>query len=155
MASISDDPNGRKRILLVAPDGSRKTIRLGKCDRKTAESICRHVEALLSSRIGEMPLERTTASWLASSGDTLKEKLVNVGLIDAPKRVPLGDFLTGYLNDRSAELKPSTMTVHRQAARWLLRSIDPATPVDRVTPTDADRVRAELLRGRARATANE
>ena len=45
MASISNDPNGRRRILFVATDGSRKTVRLGKCDRKSAESICRHVEA--------------------------------------------------------------------------------------------------------------
>ena len=43
MASISDDPNGRRRILFVAPDGSRKTIRLGKIDRKSAEAINRHV----------------------------------------------------------------------------------------------------------------
>ena len=40
MASIVNDPNGRKRILFVAPDGKRKTIRLGKIDRKSAESIC-------------------------------------------------------------------------------------------------------------------
>ena len=65
MASIANDPNGRKRILFVAPDGSRKTIRLGKTDRKSAESICRHVEALLAAKIGGQPIPRDTASWLA------------------------------------------------------------------------------------------
>ena len=52
MASISNDPNGRRRILFVAPDSSRKTIRLGKMDRKSTEAINRHVEALLSAKIG-------------------------------------------------------------------------------------------------------
>jgi len=41
MATIGNDPNGRKRILFVAGDGSRKTIRLGKIDRKNAERFCR------------------------------------------------------------------------------------------------------------------
>ena len=30
MASIGTDPGGLRRILFVAPDGERKTIRLGK-----------------------------------------------------------------------------------------------------------------------------
>ena len=63
MASISNDPNGRKRILFVAPDGSRKTIRLGRIDRKSAEAIKRHVEALLSAKIGGQPVPRDTAAW--------------------------------------------------------------------------------------------
>ena len=32
MASVVNDPNGRKRILFVAPDESRKAIRLGRRD---------------------------------------------------------------------------------------------------------------------------
>ena len=55
MASVVNDPNGRRRILFVAPDESRKTIRLGKIDRKSAESICRHVEALLAAHITGQP----------------------------------------------------------------------------------------------------
>jgi hypothetical protein len=39
MASIVNDPNGRRRIQFVSPDGKRKTIRLGKIDRKTAEAF--------------------------------------------------------------------------------------------------------------------
>ena len=72
MASISNDPNGRRRILFVAPDGSRKTIRLGKTDRRSAEAIARHVEALLSAQIGGQPIPRDTASWLAGIADALK-----------------------------------------------------------------------------------
>ena len=93
MASISNDPNGRRRILFVAPDGSRKTIRLGKMDRKSAEAINRHVEALLSAKIGGQPAPRDTASWIASIGDEIQGKLAAVGLLKAPKRELLGEFL--------------------------------------------------------------
>jgi hypothetical protein len=62
MASIADDPGGRRRILFVAPDGVRKTIRLGRVDRKTAESICRHVEELTAARLSGQPLRTETAA---------------------------------------------------------------------------------------------
>ncbi len=65
MASISDDPNGRRRIQFVAPDGSRKTVRFGKIDRRGAESVCRYVEALLSAKIGGQPVPEDTAAWLS------------------------------------------------------------------------------------------
>ena len=37
MASIGKDPGGRRRILFVAQNGKRRTIRLGKCSQKQAE----------------------------------------------------------------------------------------------------------------------
>ena len=39
MASIVSDPNGYRRILFVAADGSRKTIRLGKATAKQADAL--------------------------------------------------------------------------------------------------------------------
>jgi hypothetical protein len=55
MASISTFRNGHCCIQFVAGDETRKTIRLGKCDRKTAESIARHVEALLAAKLTGQP----------------------------------------------------------------------------------------------------
>ncbi len=77
MASIANDPGGRKRILFVAPDESRKAIRLGKCDRKSAEAVARRVEALLAAKIGGQPVPRDTAVWLAGIGTALRDKLVS------------------------------------------------------------------------------
>jgi hypothetical protein len=79
VASIANDPNGRRRILFMAPDGSRKAIRLGKTDRKSAEAIARHVEALLAAKIGGQPVPRDTAVWLAGIGASLKDKMSAVG----------------------------------------------------------------------------
>ena len=144
MASISDDPNGRRRILFVAPDGSRKAIRLGKIDRKSAESICRHVEALLSAKVGGQTAPRDTATWLSVLGDTLKAKLAAVGLVDAPKRAILGEFLRGYILTRP-DVKPATLEVWQQPCRNLIDFFGDEKPLQAITPGDCDQVRAWLL----------
>src|SRR5262245_35081609 len=110
MASIANDPGGRRRILFVAPDGSRKSIRLGKCDRKSTEAMARHVEALLAAKIGGQPVLRETAVWVAGIGATLRDKLAAVGLIEAPKRAALGEFLRSYILTRP-DVKPATLEV--------------------------------------------
>jgi hypothetical protein len=54
MASVANDPGGRRRILFVAPDGSRKTLRLGKVAQRAAEGVALRVEHLLQAKlIGE------------------------------------------------------------------------------------------------------
>jgi hypothetical protein len=61
MASIANDPNGRRRILFIAPDGRRKTIRLGKVPQRAAETIRVHVEHLVSAAAsGHAPADTTT-----------------------------------------------------------------------------------------------
>src|SRR5262245_44145075 len=110
MASIANDANGRGRILFVAPDESRKAIRLGKCDRKSAEAIARRVEAMLSAKIGGQPVPRDTAVWLSGTGVSLKKKLAAVGLIDAPQRAVLGAFLRSHILSRP-DVKPATLEV--------------------------------------------
>src|SRR6516164_1972809 len=118
MASVVNDPNGRKRILFVAPDESRKGIRLGKIDRKSANAIARHVEALLSAKIGGQPVPRDTAVWLARIGPALRDKLAAVGLVEAPKRAVLGQFLRSYILSRP-DVKPATLEVWQQPCRNL------------------------------------
>jgi len=66
MASIANDPGGQRRILFVAANGKRKTIRLGKVPLRYAESVCRHVEALLVAKVANQPIPQQTAGWLAS-----------------------------------------------------------------------------------------
>src|SRR5262249_6477003 len=119
VASICDDPNGRRRILFVAPDGSRKTIRLGKCDRKGAESIARHVEALLAEKIGGQPIPRETAVWLAGIGTTLRDRLAAVGLVEGCSTVPtLGPWCGEYIAGRT-DLAPRSVARLEFAARLL------------------------------------
>ena len=144
MASIANDPNGRKRILFVAPDGSRKAIRLGKCDRKSAESITRHVEQLLVAKIGGQPISRETSVWLTGIADTLKSKLAAVGLVDAPKRAVLGEFLKQYILS-CPDVKPATREVWQQPCRNLIAFFGDDKPLRNINAGDCEQFKAWLL----------
>jgi len=63
MASISKDAGGKRRILFVAPDGRRPTIRLGKVSQRAAESIKYRVEQLLEALNLNRPMEADLAQW--------------------------------------------------------------------------------------------
>lgn len=152
MASIIDDPNGRRRGQVVAPDQSRKTIRLGKIDRKSAEAITRHVEALLSAKMGGQPIPRDTASWLLGIGETLKEKLAAAGLVEAPKRAELGEFLRTYVLART-DVKPATIEVWQQPCRNLIDFFGDNRALRAITPGDCEQFKEWLLKmGLASAT---
>ena len=78
MASIAREPNGRRRILFVAADGRRKTIRLGKVPQRAAEAIKTRVEALLASSMSGCPWDAETARWVADLQDDLAAKLRDI-----------------------------------------------------------------------------
>src|SRR5882672_6288359 len=110
MASIGRDPNGHRRILFVAGDGSRRTVRLGKCSERDAEQVCRHVEDLSAATIHGQPVRRETAVWLSDIGDKLHSRLARSGLVVArteKESVALGPTLTAHLDGR-ADVKPAT-----------------------------------------------
>jgi hypothetical protein len=137
MAAISNDPGGRRRILFVAPDGVRKAIRLGKCDRKTAEAVCRHVEALLSAKVSGQAVPRDTAAWLTGVGGSLAAKLAAAGLTAAPQRAVLGEFLNHYVLNRR-DVKAATLSVWQQACRNLTEYFGDEKPLRDITVGDAE-----------------
>jgi integrase len=150
MASIGADPSGRRYIQFMAPDNRRRTIRLGKVDRKTAEAICRHVEALLATRLSGQPIPRETAVWLPSISIKLRDRLARVGLIEAPRQVTVGELLERYL--ARADIKPSTKTTRRLWGQQLAQLLGDR-PLAQVTAQDAEAVRDALGRaGLAGAT---
>jgi integrase len=140
MASICDDPGGRRRILFVAPDGKRRTLYLGRIDRRAAESIKLRIEAMLASALSGCPLDGETARWLADLPAPLARKLAKAGLIahraGAPTKVTLGEFLDGYLTKRT-DAKPSTIVHWRHTVRCLVEFFGPGKPLDTITPGDA------------------
>ena len=143
MASICDDGDGRRRILFVAPDQKRKTIRLGKTDRRTADGVARHVETLLAALIGGQPVARETAVWLSTVPAKLKEKLAAAGLIEAPPPdLTIGGLLDIYL--ARADVKDSTKTV-RTAWGSRLREHFGTRSVATIGPRDAEALRDALV----------
>ena len=155
MASIINDPNGRRRILFVASDGSRKAVRLGKASIRDAEQVCRHVEALAAATINGQPTARETSVWVAGIGNQLHDRLARVGLVEAREdagAMKLGAFIDGYIAQR-LDLKPNTMVLVRQARIWLLRYLGEDQRMDKVTTADADAYKAHMIEsGLAKAT---
>src|SRR5437870_4403326 len=109
MASIANDPNGRKRICYVAANGKHKAVSLGRISQKQAENARTRIEHLLNAQAG-LALDPETARWVVGISDKLAAKLARHGLI-AP-RVPvapvvpeavltLGKHLDGYRQRRT------------------------------------------------------
>jgi len=152
MASISNDPDGRRRILFVAPDESRKTVRLGKCDRKSAESICRHVEAILAAKIAGQPVPRDTSAWLANIGPALHDKLATVGLVEPLQRLTVGDFLTIWLDGKKAMgHKPTSLRAWGQTVAGLVEQFG-SRPLASLAHADGETFRAAMQGRELRAT---
>ena len=119
MASIINDPNGRKRISFKAADGFRKSIRLGKMSKRDAEFIKFKVEKLVSSSITGHAVDDETSRWLTTLENELADKLVSVGLIKEQNRYSLGNLLDTYLNNRQ-DVKEGTLINWGHTIRNLL-----------------------------------
>ncbi len=139
MASVASDKNGTRRILFVAPDGPRRTIRLGKVSKRAAESIKYRVEQLLECLLLQQPMNPDLAKWVAELEPGLASKFARVGLISertATGDVALGEHLERFITNRS-DVKPRTLISWRQAQRVLLAFFGPNRRLSSITPGDA------------------
>lgn len=140
MASIANDPGGRRRILFVNAKGERKAIRLGKVSQRSAEGVKYRVEQLLEAIMFKRPMEADLIQWVADLEPPLAKKLASVGLI--PSREPeaaatLGPFLKAYINGR-ADLKPATKIVRGQVIRDLTEFFGESCALRTIAPGHAD-----------------
>ena len=147
MASISTDSGGKRRILFVAPDGSRKPIRLGKVPMKTATSVKIRVETLLAAQLGNHAIDGDTATWLGNLDSKLYDKLAAVGLVARrePKAVAtVGSFLVEYVA-RRVDVKSATKEVWGQVTRNLLECYGAQHDLRTIDETAAEDFKLFLL----------
>lgn len=144
MASISNDPNGRRRLMFTNVNGRRQTVRLGKMPKRTAESVKVYVEHLLTAQLSKQPIDGETARWVASLDDVLADKLAKVGLIQQRDSATLGPFVDGYIESRQ-DVKPGTVMVYGHTRRCLVAFFGTDKPLREITPGDADQWRLYLL----------
>ena len=140
MASIANDPGGKKRILFVNPDGDRKAIRLGKVSQRSAEGFKYRVEQLLEALLLNRPMEADLAEWITNLDTRMGKKLAAVGLIPKPEvkaATVLGPFLKAYIDGRT-DLKPATKIVRGQTIRDLTEFFGASRDVRAITPGQAD-----------------
>src|SRR6516165_5542826 len=152
MASVVNDPNGRKRILFVDAEENRKAIRLGKIDRKSADAIARHVEALLAAKIGGQPIPRGTAAWLVGIGASLHDRLAAVGLVEPLHRLTVGEFLSNWLDGKKAMgHKPTSLRAWGQTVAGFVGQFGPR-PLAGLGHADGEAFRTAMQGRELRAT---
>jgi integrase len=140
MASISREPNGRRRILFTATDGKRKTIRLGKTSQKAAEAIKAKVETIISANLAKISMDDETSTWLGTLDPGLHRKLAAVGLVQDRGRgtsLALGEFLQSYIEGRS-DVKPNTRRNLLAVKARLVEFFGAGKSIQAITPADAD-----------------
>jgi integrase len=145
MASVIDDPNGRKRILFVASDGSRKAIRLGKATAKQADAFKVRVEQLILVATGATSaIDDETARWVAALDDRIHGRLAKVGLVQSRERAnaTLGKFLADFR--ANLHVKPATLIAYGQACDNLLEYFGETRAMRAIEPADADQWRKHL-----------
>lgn len=149
MASLANDPGGKRRILFML-HGRRQIIYLGKCPAKLAESIKAKIEAIVACLASGLPLDSESARWVASLSDDMAGKLAHVGLITKRQTADLDGFLAAFIAGQDVE--PSTKTACEQVRNRLVNFFG-----DRVLNTidapAADGFAAWMHRHYARATA--
>jgi integrase len=142
MATICNDPGGRRRILFIDRNGDRKGIYLGKVSKRTAEEIKTRVESINTAAIAGHSIDGDTAEWLGKIGDALHAKLANAGLV-TPRQAPAGqetrlaEFIAGYIAGRT-DVKPGTATNLNAGKRRLVEFFGSDTLLTAITPGDAD-----------------
>jgi len=155
MASVCNDGNGRRRILVVAPDGRRVPVRLGRCSARQAESAKLFIEDLAACRVSGGAPKGATAEWLAGLPEAVHRRLVKAGLAQprARRECPtLGAWLETCIAGRT-DLKPNSVRNMRQAQKALAEHFGDGRLLDEITPADADAFRIALkARGLAEAT---
>ncbi len=154
MASVIRDPNGRKRIQWRDGDGTRRTLRLGKCAVKQAETVRLKIEAILAYRATGSSIDPDTARWVSSLPDEIHGRMASAGLL-APRERPaartLRALLAAYFD--AAEVKQSSRVKMEQARKLLLQHFEPECDPARISVPDAQGWRAALQRaGYAEAT---
>jgi len=137
MASITKQASGLREVQFVAPDQKRQTIRLGRTDQKTAESIRMRVEELNIARIHGTSALASTAHWLGSIGESLHKRLVRAGLCNPrvmhqQNETTLTQMLEAYIARRD-DVKPGTRAIYRQAQKHLERHFGASSSLGSIT----------------------
>ncbi len=148
MASLANDPNGRRRILFAGSDGIRKTIRLGKISKRQAETVKLRVEDLVAAKLSGGSPSDETSRWLAAIDNALVNKMAAVDLVEPRERIvspTLRDFIEG-IRDSRANLKPNTLRNYDQTIRRLVSYFGEDRAIDSIGCGDADQWPEKMMK---------
>ena len=151
MASITELADGKKNLQFYDHNRVRRSIRLGKMNKKQVERIAERIEWLVAAVRGRTILDGDTVKWLAEISDDLHARLGAFGLCESRVRpepeiqAKLDEFLNEYMAMRT-DVKPSTRMHLEQARSKLIEFLGGDRTLASVTPLEAEGFRAFLRR---------
>ncbi|MCE9591273.1 MAG: site-specific integrase [Planctomycetes bacterium] len=142
MSTINTEASGRRRILFT--DGlKRKTIRLGDMTARNAERVRGFVDDLIAAKSCNGTPRAETLAWLEGIGDTLRARLVAVGLTKpAGGAGTVADLLDRFT--KNATVKPVTLLAYKQTTDSL-RAYIGGRALESITAADADGWRKSIV----------
>ena len=159
MASLYKDPrSGTYVIQFFDLEGIRRTLRTGVRDKQGAEHILWHIDNLLAARRAGIPAPAATTEWLGRIDAQFRAKLETLGLVEprAERRVPtLGQLIDEFIEHQKPRVKAPTLDILHYAVKRLLTCLPENTPIDQITPADADKVYQVFKAQLAQSTANK
>ncbi len=143
MACIVKDPGNRKRVQFIAPNGDKRTVRLGKVEMRHAESVRVKIESIVSALSTRQPLDKPTAEWVGSIDDVLHGRMAAVGLVPPRRGRGLEAWLDDFMTSR-ADLKPESRRKLEQTKGKLIEFFGAGCGLHEITPERASQWREKL-----------
>lgn len=148
MASIgTEGKNGElKRIVYRDDQGRQKSLRLGKCSVRAAQSARAGFERVLEAHRVGSTMHPDGIRWLAAIDDRLHARVARLGLTaprEAERPVTLGELLDRF--EAGATVKDATRAAYRQTTGSLREVLGAATAIRSLTAADADRWRKAIV----------
>ncbi len=161
MASLCGDSGKRGtsyRVISRAPGNRRHTIRLGRVNKRIAETARLMIESLESAKAAGHSPDRETAEWVGRLGDEIHSRLARAGLVPPREQtsttiVTLGHHLE-HLFGSLGKQKPTTARNYARARRLLEEFFGKDRTLDSITEGDADAYKRWLLASYAPASAS-
>ncbi|HMP05075.1 MAG TPA: tyrosine-type recombinase/integrase, partial [Lacipirellulaceae bacterium] len=136
MANIGTDKYGTRYVQFEDRHRQRRTMRLGKCSQRDAESVRLRIEKIVAAQVLDNTPDAETVRWLAEIGDKLSEKFAKLGLIESRQSTTLGAFIESYKASRG-DVKPSTRAAWEAPYKSLLAHFGERKPLRAITEGDA------------------
>ena len=150
MASISKTKAGTTELYYFGGDGKRRRLSLGRCTRKQAETTRLRIEQLVQDQRLGTPHDPGLVEWIRTLDAPMRKRLAHLGLIEAaPTTITLATLIERFMKART--VKDGTMATYKQCTDSLLKHLGAETPIDKITPADAEQWKASIAKsGRVR-----